>query len=52
VEVRSLRLPGDLEKFKPALVVVVVCADNDFGVLIRNRIYSGRMTQTPECGLS
>jgi len=35
----SLRLPGDLEKLKPALVVVVVFADNDFGDLIRNRIY-------------
>lgn len=35
----SLRLAGDLEKFKPALVVVVVFADNDFGDLIRNRIY-------------
>ena len=35
----SLRLPGDLETLKPALVVVVIFADNDFGDLIRNRIY-------------
>jgi GDSL-like Lipase/Acylhydrolase family len=35
----TLRLPGELEKFKPALVVVVIFADNDYGDLIRNRIY-------------
>jgi len=35
----SLRLPGELAKFKPALVVVVIFADNDFGDLIRHRIY-------------
>jgi hypothetical protein len=35
----SLRLPGDLEKIRPVLVVVVIFADNDFGDLIRNRIY-------------
>lgn len=35
----SLRLLRDLEKFKPALVIVVVFADNDYGDLIRNRIY-------------
>ena len=35
----SVRLAGDLERFKPALVVVVIFADNDFGDLIRNRIY-------------
>lgn len=35
----SRRLPGDLESFKPNLVVVVIFADNDFGDLIRNRIY-------------
>jgi GDSL-like Lipase/Acylhydrolase family len=35
----SLRLTGDLGELKPALVVVVVFADNDFGDLIRNRIY-------------
>jgi hypothetical protein len=35
----SLRLLRDLGKFKPALVIVVVFADNDFGDLIRNRIY-------------
>jgi hypothetical protein len=35
----SMRLPGELARLKPALVVVVVFADNDFGDLIRNRIY-------------
>jgi hypothetical protein len=35
----SLREPADLEKYKPSLVVVVIFADNDFGDLIRNRIY-------------
>ena len=35
----SLRLAGDLQKYKPTLVVVVIFADNDFGDLIRNRIY-------------
>jgi hypothetical protein len=35
----SLRLPEELAKFKPALVVAVIFADNDFGDLIRNRIY-------------
>lgn len=35
----SLRLPGDLDKLKPAVVVVVVFADNDFGDLIRDKIY-------------
>jgi hypothetical protein len=35
----NLRLPGELERLKPALVVVVLFADNDFGDLIRNRIY-------------
>jgi hypothetical protein len=35
----SLRLLRDLEKFKPALVNVVVFADNDYGDLIRNKMY-------------
>jgi hypothetical protein len=35
----SLRLAADLEEFKPTLAVVVIFADNDFGDLIRNRIY-------------
>lgn len=35
----SRRLPADLERFKPALVIVVIFADNDFGDLIRNKIY-------------
>ncbi len=35
----SLRLSGDIEKLQPALAVVVIFADNDFGDLIRNRIY-------------
>jgi hypothetical protein len=35
----SLRLQDDLPRLKPALVIVVIFADNDFGDLIRNRIY-------------
>jgi len=34
-----MRLPSDLVRYKPGLVVQVVFADNDFGDLIRNRIY-------------
>jgi hypothetical protein len=44
-----LRMPGDVARLKPALVVVVIYADNDFGDLLRNRIFvgdaSGRVTQ-------
>jgi len=47
----SLRLAGDLADLKPALVVVVVFADNDFGDLIRNRIFrlnsQGEIEQRP-----
>jgi hypothetical protein len=35
----SLRLSGDIDRLRPALVVAVIFADNDFGDLIRNRIY-------------
>jgi len=35
----SLRLPGDLRRLKPNLAITVIFADNDFGDLIRNRIY-------------
>lgn len=35
----SLRLPGEIERYRPDLVVVAVFADNDFGDLIRNRLY-------------
>jgi hypothetical protein len=47
----SLRLAADLEKLRPALVVAVIFADNDFGDLIRNRIYRlnsrGKIELTP-----
>jgi len=35
----SRRMPTDLARYKPGLVVLVLFADNDFGDLIRNRIY-------------
>lgn len=33
------RLPADLERLRPDLVIVVVAAHNDFGDLVRNRLY-------------
>ncbi len=35
----SLRLAADAQKLRPSLIVVVIFADNDYGDLIRNRIY-------------
>lgn len=36
----SLRMAGDIASLRPTLVLVVLFADNDFGDLLRNRIYS------------
>ena len=36
----SLRLADDIARLRPALAIVVLYADNDFGDLLRNRIYS------------
>ena len=35
----SRRLPGDLERYSPDLVLLAIFAQNDFGDLIRNKIY-------------
>jgi hypothetical protein len=35
----SLAMPADIARLAPSLVLVVVFADNDFGDLLRNRIY-------------
>jgi hypothetical protein len=35
----SLRLPVELRKYRPDLAVFVIFADNDFGDIVRNRLY-------------